>query len=298
MSSSRTKCLSTKLTETGYTTLERAAGAQTLSAWARAVLLQAAAPTTSDRVAGACGGGCDQPAVVPRADVRDDTGGGRPGPPIVDCMRSPASHRGALLAARPRCDPEPHVDWRPRSTDQSSWYPARTTNLALTRSPGWLPTMLVLACLSAGGIGAYRYARVWTPLQRQYLWSYVWSAVAISRSGSYELLVIVDQATRRTALDADVVPVTPTSGGEMFALKATGVHRGAGRLAWQRSEWDHAALHTFLQQWVYQDQTLRDLARPPLWGALAVLAAALVPVVSDEIAKAAIRHAIRSVRTR
>jgi hypothetical protein len=66
--------------------------------------------------------------------------------------------------------------------------------------------MLVQASFSAGGIGAHRFARVWTPLQRQYLWSYVWSAVAISRSGSYELLVIVDQTTRRMALDADIVP--------------------------------------------------------------------------------------------
>jgi hypothetical protein len=42
---------------------------------------------------------------------------------------------------------------------------------------------------------------------------------------------------------------------------------------------------------VYQDQTFRDLARPPLWGALAVLAAALVPVISDETALALIRRA-------
>jgi hypothetical protein len=49
MSSSRTKCLSTKLTEAEYATLERAAGTQTLSAWARAVLLHAAAPVPRER---------------------------------------------------------------------------------------------------------------------------------------------------------------------------------------------------------------------------------------------------------
>ena len=153
--------------------------------------------------------------------------------------------------------------------------------------------MVVLACLSAVGIGTYRYARVWTPLQRQYLWSYVWSAVAISRSGSYELLVIVDPTTHRTALDTDVVPVAPTPAGDTFALTATAARRGA-RLAWQRDEWDHAELHTFLRQWVYQDQPLHDLAQPPLWGALAILAAALVPVISDEIALALIRRVTRS----
>jgi hypothetical protein len=41
----RTKCLSTKLTDEEYATLEEMAGEETLSAWARAVLLRAAAPT-------------------------------------------------------------------------------------------------------------------------------------------------------------------------------------------------------------------------------------------------------------
>ena len=42
MSIPRTKCLSTKLTDDEYAELERAAGTQTLSTWARDVLLQAA----------------------------------------------------------------------------------------------------------------------------------------------------------------------------------------------------------------------------------------------------------------
>jgi hypothetical protein len=37
----RTKCISTKVTDEEYTTLERFAGAQTMSEWMRAVLLQA-----------------------------------------------------------------------------------------------------------------------------------------------------------------------------------------------------------------------------------------------------------------
>jgi hypothetical protein len=154
--------------------------------------------------------------------------------------------------------------------------------------------MAVVACLSASGIGAYRYARIWTPLQRQYLWSYVWSAVAISRSGSYELMVIVDRTERRTALDAEVVPVVAPPGGDTFALSAAGVSHGAVRLVWQRSEWDHAAAHAFLRHAIYQDQTLHDLARPALWGALSVLLAALVPAVSHAITWAVTSRAARS----
>jgi len=154
--------------------------------------------------------------------------------------------------------------------------------------------MLILACISAVGINTYRYVRIWTPLQRQYLSSYVWSAVPMIGNGSYELLTIVDPTRHRTALDADVVPAVRTAGRDTFALTATAVSRGSVRLAWQSSDWDHIALHAFLGHWIYQDQTLLDLARPALWGALAVLVAAMVPVLSDEIAWAVIRRAERS----
>jgi hypothetical protein len=100
-----------------------------------------------------------------------------------------------------------------------------------------------------------------------------------------ELLVIVDQAARRTALDADVVPVAPTPGGDTFTFTATAVSRGRPASPGKGASGDHAALHAWLRQWVYQDQTFHDLARPPLWGALAVLAEALVPVISDQIAR-------------
>ena len=50
MSILRTKCLSTKLTNEEYATLEDMAGEQTLSAWARAVLLHAATPTPIELV--------------------------------------------------------------------------------------------------------------------------------------------------------------------------------------------------------------------------------------------------------
>jgi hypothetical protein len=164
----------------------------------------------------------------------------------------------------------------------------------LTRSSARCLAVLALACTSAFGIGAYRYARIWTPLQRQYLASYVWSAVAITGRGSYTLLTIDDRTERRTALDADVVPVVPAPGGDALALSATAVSHGAVRLAWQRGEYDHAALHAFLRRGIYQDQRLLDLARPALWGALAILVAALVPAISDEIPRAVTRRAARS----
>jgi hypothetical protein len=280
LSSSRTKCVSTKLTEAEYAMFERAAGAQTLSAWARTVLLRAATPTPPARAEGDSRDGSDPPRV--------DVSGNNPG----DGLAPQADHRAASYARSPVCDPTAELACGP-SADRSSWHPSRTANARLTGSSAWVPAMLVLACISAGGISAYRYARRWTPLQRQYLASYVWSAVAISRGGSYDLLVIVDRTERRTALDTDVVPVVPTPGGDTLALTTTAVSHGAVRLVWQRSEWDHAALHAFLRHAIYQDQTLRDLARPALWGALAMLVAALGPVISDAIARAITRRATR-----
>jgi parvulin-like peptidyl-prolyl isomerase len=50
MSIPRSKCLSTKLTDDEYTELERAAGAQTLSTWARDALLNAARHAPADSI--------------------------------------------------------------------------------------------------------------------------------------------------------------------------------------------------------------------------------------------------------
>lgn len=50
MSLLRIKCLSTKLTTDEWATITRAAAGDTLSAWARAVLLEAAAAPRADQV--------------------------------------------------------------------------------------------------------------------------------------------------------------------------------------------------------------------------------------------------------
>jgi hypothetical protein len=50
MSTPRTKCVSTKLTDEEFSALERAAGAQTLSTWMRDALLRAASSPTASEV--------------------------------------------------------------------------------------------------------------------------------------------------------------------------------------------------------------------------------------------------------
>ena len=78
-------------------------------------------------------------------------------------------------------------------------------------------TLLVAGCLGAGVIATYRYGRIWTPLQRHYLWAYAWSGVAPSHEGDYAVARIVDRSGQRLALDADLVTVTTATGERSFA---------------------------------------------------------------------------------
>ena len=147
--------------------------------------------------------------------------------------------------------------------------------------------MIIVAALLTGvGIAAYRYAEVWTPLQRRYLSSYVRSAASFTTSGTYELLQLDDRTGRRLALEEELVTVTSATGETSFALSDTAVKAGATRLVWQREPYDHAALHRFLGRWIYHDQTLLDLAQPVLWGALAVFLGGLIGARSQQVVHA------------
>jgi hypothetical protein len=126
---------------------------------------------------------------------------------------------------------------------------------------------------------------VWTPLQRQYIWSYLWSAVSFTKTGSYDLLVAIDGTERRTARDAEVVPVSGKSGRDAFGLSPLAACPQTNHLEWDRRDWDHAAVHALLQHAIYQGQSLFDLARPSLWGVLIVLITAVLPIVDDALVK-------------
>jgi hypothetical protein len=146
--------------------------------------------------------------------------------------------------------------------------------------------IIVAALLTGVAIAAYRYAEVWTPLQRRYLSSYVWSAAPFTTSGRYELLQLDDRTGRRLALEEELVTVITATGETSFALSDTAIKAGATRLVWQRDPYDQAALHRFLSRWIYHDQTLLDLAQPVFWGALAVLLGGLIGARSQQVADA------------
>jgi type IV secretory pathway TraG/TraD family ATPase VirD4 len=151
----------------------------------------------------------------------------------------------------------------------------------------WTIGAFFVALLSVGAICAYRYERVLTPLERHYLTVYAGTptAGALRKDGWYTLLAVVTKKDSRLAIDRDVEPVTTAAGESTFALTDEAVKTGAVKLQWQRERYDNAKLHELLAHWIYQDQTLTDLAKPALWGGLGVFLVGLVVAIPKDAAR-------------
>jgi type IV secretory pathway TraG/TraD family ATPase VirD4 len=133
--------------------------------------------------------------------------------------------------------------------------------------PVYTIVLLICSVLAGVGVGCSRYLWVWTPLQRHYFLTYVGTEIAgaVRQNGRYTLLELVARKGSRLALDSEVVPAVTDSGQKTFSLTDDAAEQGALRLEWQRDLYDNSKLHAFLRYWIYQDQTLFDLARPALW---------------------------------
>ena len=115
----------------------------------------------------------------------------------------------------------------------------------------------------------------WTPLQRYYLVTYLFTA----RGGTnhYRLLVVNYSKSRKLlASDDDIKPAllppgSPTQTGIPFALTKAAVKRGAQSLEWLYGEFDNTKLHDQLTNLIYDDQTLWDLSRRAVYYGLALL---------------------------
>jgi type IV secretory pathway TraG/TraD family ATPase VirD4 len=155
----------------------------------------------------------------------------------------------------------------------------------------WIIGAFCVALLSVFAIGYYRYMRVWTPLQRHYLLTYAGTPVAgaFRADASYTLLMVATRKGTRLALDNEAEPFVTENGESTFALTEEALKIGDLKLEWQRARYDNARLHEFLGHWIYQDQTLTNLAKPALWGGLGVLMVGLVVAVPMDSARKRIR---------
>ncbi len=134
----------------------------------------------------------------------------------------------------------------------------------------WTWTAAFLAVASMVGICVYRYAEVWTPLQRFYVETYIRSGlrsqVKFSRTDSYWTVSAVGRKGSHWALDEEVIEAKTGTGETVLALTPEAVTIGDVRLVIQKVLWDNARLHAFLGQWIYRDETFLDFIRPGLLG--------------------------------
>jgi hypothetical protein len=160
-----------------------------------------------------------------------------------------------------------------------------------TDKAAWTIGAFCVALLSMFAIVGYRYMRVWTPLQRHYITAYVGTPVAgaFRTDGWYTLLMAVTRKGTRMALDNEVEPFVTEKGESTFTLTEDAIKVGDSKLEWQRARYDNVKLHEFLSHWIYNDQSLTDLAKPALWGGLGVLLVGLVVAIPMDSARKRIR---------
>lgn len=149
----------------------------------------------------------------------------------------------------------------------------------LNRRSVWTWTAAILALASMVGICVYRYTRIWTPLQRFYVKTYIRcglrSVVKFSRTDSYWTVSAVGKKGGHWALNEEIMQVKTGTGETMLALTPEAVQIGDVRLVIQKVLWDNARLHDFLSQWIYPEETFLNFIKSGLLGGGVVFLVAL-----------------------
>jgi hypothetical protein len=153
--------------------------------------------------------------------------------------------------------------------------------------------VLIVALLFPAVLLTLAVERLWTPLQHEYLLTYLFTA----RGGTnqYRLLVVNYPHNRKLlASDDDVEPTVPPPGipaqtAIPFALTKAARTRGAQSLEWSYNEFDNTKLHDQLANLIYDGQTVWDLCRRAFHFDLAFLLMLPWAIVQD-------RKAIRQLR--
>ena len=171
------------------------------------------------------------------------------------------------------------------------WGRAQGSGKWPSRLPASSLAAVALAVGAGVGIFVFSMAALWTPLQRYYWGQYTASEMFQGR-GNFRLLAAVDRkGQHRLAIDADVVPVITSSQqpGQRqaipFALSAQGRQRGAVGLTIDPARYESTQAHQMLAQWIYQDHSVMEMARPAWLGALAVFVVGLAVAIPRDRAR-------------
>jgi hypothetical protein len=149
----------------------------------------------------------------------------------------------------------PQVWW---DTDRRKWMRDQHRYTWRPLNPWWRqPAWWLAISVSVGAIlGQSQAVRRWTPLQRAYLVSYAWSAMAPMvglTEGSYSLLHVRDRAGTHVALDSDVNAALGAADAGHLQPSDTAVRAGARRLEWTGGRYRHALVYEFLRAAIYRD---------------------------------------------
>ena len=168
------------------------------------------------------------------------------------------------------------------------------------RHAAWTWTAVFLSLVGVVAICAYRYTKVWTPLQRFYLKTYVLSGlrsvISFAKSDRYAMLTVITKKGSHWASEGEVLELRTASGEMTLVLTDEALKIGDLRLVLQPVQVNSGKLHEFLGHWVYQDQTLMDFLRPALWVSLGVLFVCLAVAIPKDAARARERREGRRLK--
>jgi hypothetical protein len=163
--------------------------------------------------------------------------------------------------------------------------------------PVWSIAALLIGILGGIAVQTYWCMYVWTPLQRHYFFTYLRADCADLFGfsiGHYTLLEAVQPTRQRLALDTEVEPDAAAETG--FALTEAGRHAGDRRLVSRDGPYRPAALREFLREFIYQKQTLIELAEPAALGAVLVCGMGLIVAIPLDVKRARARKRGRRLK--
>ena len=156
----------------------------------------------------------------------------------------------------------------------------------LNRRAVWTWTAASLGLASMLGICLYRYAEVWTPLQRFYVKTYIRSGLRsvakFSRTDRYWLVSALGKKGSHWAVNEEVMKGGNETGETVLVLTPEAVKIGDVRLVIQEVQCDNAKLHDFLGQWIYRDETFLDFIKPGLMGGVVAFLVALALAIPKD----------------
>lgn len=156
---------------------------------------------------------------------------------------------------------------------------ARTNQISTgwtSSEPVWAWGALCVAVFVFAGMCWLQYAALWNSLEQYYMPVYAKTAVRAqffaSSSAKYSVIEVIDKHGQRLLAHSEEIMLYPQLGGNLnYRLSAEALEHGRVSAILAPGQYNDRALHRYLQQEIYADQSLADYLKLPACVALAVL---------------------------